>query len=165
MIKFIAAAVWLGAVTIGSVFYSFQSAQGLPENRVEPSIFGGLEQIRSEIISVPVVKNGQITGYFLTRLLYTAEAEKLKRLTVPAEALIIDVVYGYLFANPQIDFSRKEQIDLDLFRDGIRDSVNERVKDTLIHDVLIQQIEYLAKAEMRDSSIRVWIDAAAAEAR
>jgi hypothetical protein len=57
-------------------------------------------------------------------------------MTMPPEAIIFDEVYTHLFANPQIDFSRKETLDLEAFRSGIRDSVNRRVGEALIKDVL-----------------------------
>ena len=53
---------------------------------------------------------------------------------MPAAALINDQVYTYLFTNPNIDFSQIETLDLDAFRNGIRDSINKRVGKDLIHD-------------------------------
>ena len=65
-----------------------------------------------------------------------------------------DQVYSYLYSNPQIDFTKKETIDLDAFRTAIRDTVNTRVGADLVHEVLIDQVNFLTKDEIRDNAMR-----------
>jgi hypothetical protein len=153
VIKFIAAALWICAVTIGAVFYSFQQA-GAKADIPVPAMLGGLDYVKTEMVSVPVVKDGVIEGYFLTRLVYTVEPRKMAMLSVPAESLIIDEVYSYVYGNPEVDFIRHEAIDLDAFRAGIRDRINKRVGDELVQEVLVEQIDFLTKDEIRDNTIR-----------
>lgn len=154
MLKFVLVAIWISGATLGSVFYSFQLAQARKNAEPLPAFFGGLDYVRSGVISVPVVKDGGVGGYFLTRLVYTVEPEKMKALTLPAEVLMVDQLHAYLYANPQVDFSDKETLDLDAFRNGVRDSINARVGEKLVHDVMIEQIDYLSKSDIRDNAIR-----------
>lgn len=154
MVKFIFVALWISAATLGAVLYSFQLSLARTEAEPPPPFFGGLDYVRTSVLSVPVVKNGQVSGYFLTRLVYTVEPEQLKALSIPAEAIIVDELHSYLYGNPQVDFSDREKIDLDAFRNGIRDAVNKRVGEQLVHEVLIEQLDYLSKAEIRDNAIR-----------
>lgn len=155
MIKFVVAAIWIAAVTVGSVWFSFNSrSAATSEEQVDLGYFGGLDYVKTEMISVPVMKNQAIDGYFLARLVYTVEPEKAKKLSLPAEALLTDLVYTYLYANPQIDFVTRGNLDLDAMRNGIRDSVNAHVGDKLVHEVLIEQIDYLSKEEIRGNSVR-----------
>ncbi|MER9194747.1 hypothetical protein NKI13_15820 [Mesorhizobium australicum] len=154
MIKVIAIAVWICAATLGAVFYSFQAAgeQGLGE-KPKPML-GGLDYVKTDIISVPLIHDSKIDGYFLAKLVYTVEPEQIKKLSIPAEALITDQVYSYLYANPQIDFTKKATLDLDAFRAAIRDTINTRVGATLVHEVLIDQVNFLSKDEIRDNWLR-----------
>lgn len=161
MIKFVAAALWLCAVTIGAVFYSFQNAAARIDAPAPPPLLGGLDYVKTEIVSVPVLKNGNIDGYFLTRLVYTVEPEKMARLSVPAEALIVDQVYSYVYGNPDLDFISHETLDLDAFRAGIRSKINEKVGEDLIHEVLVEQVDFLSKEEIRDNTIRRKLQAGA----
>ena len=161
MIKFIVAAVWICAVTIGAVFYSFQSASARIDAPAAPPLLGGLDYIKTEIVSVPVLKDSRVNGYFLTRLVYTVEPEKLAKLSVPAESLIVDQVYTYIFGNPELDFTNHETLDLDAFRAGIRESINKRVGEDLIHEVLIEPVDFLSKDEIRDNTIRRKLQAGA----
>ena len=154
MIKFALAAMWIGAVALGSVYYSFNHAKDHADTPNQPSFFGGLDYLKTGIISVPLFRDGRVYGYFLARLVYTIEPERLKLLTLPAEALVIDQVYAYLYANPDIDFHDKENLDLTRIKDGIRDSINGRVGEKLVHDVLIEQIDFLSKTDIRDNTIR-----------
>ena len=86
MIKFIVAAIWICAVTIGAVFYSFQMRGGQARRRAAtPPLLGGLDYVKTDVVSVPVLTTGRVVGYFLTRLVYTVEPEKLEKLSVPAE--------------------------------------------------------------------------------
>ncbi len=154
MIKFAFAAVWVAAVALGSVYYSFNQASDQTKGPNEPSLFGGLDYLRTGVVSVPLFKDGRVYGYFLGRLVFTIEPERLKALTLPAEALIVDQIYSYLYANPDIDFHDHANVDLDRIRDGVRDSVNERVGQKLVHDVIIEQIDFLSKTDIRDNTIR-----------
>ena len=103
---------------------------------------------------MPVLKNNEVHGYFLARLVYTAEAEKLHRMVMPPEAIIFDEVYSYLFGNELIDFSGKETFDLDAFRNGIKDSINRRVGEDLVREILVEQMDFLTKADIRNSMMR-----------
>ncbi|RWA73008.1 hypothetical protein [Mesorhizobium sp.] len=154
MIKFIAAALWICAATLGAVFYSFQAAGERGVGEPPKPMLGGLDYVKTDIISVPLIRGARIDGYFLTKLVYTVEPDQIKKLSIPAPALITDQVYSYLYANPQIDFTKKETIDLDAFRKAIRDTVNARVGVELVHDVLIDQVNFLSKDEIRDNAIR-----------
>jgi hypothetical protein len=154
MIKFIAAGLWLCAACVGALFYSFQLAGAQAGGPGGPAMLGGLDYVKTDVLSVPVVQHGGIVGYFLIRLVYTADPVELKRLSVPAETLLTDQVYTFLFANPGIDFTRIETIDLDGLRNNLRDSINKRVGEELIHDVMVEQLDFLSKQEIRDNTIR-----------
>jgi len=154
VIKFIVAALWISAVTAGAIFYSFQQSEAKVTVEPEAPLLGGLDYIKTDIMSVPVLSNGGITGYFLARLVYTIEPAVEKKMSVPAATLINDELYSFLYSSPMIDFSKTETIDLDAFRNQIRDRVNKRVGEDVVHEVLVEQIDYLSKEEIRDNNLR-----------
>jgi hypothetical protein len=78
----------------------------------------------------------------------------MAKLSVPADALIVDQVYSYIYGNPDLDFINHETLDLDAFRAGIRKKINEKVGEELIHEVLVEQVDFLSKEEIRDNTIR-----------
>lgn len=154
MIKFIAAAIWICIATVGAVFYSFQAAGARGADEPPQPMLGGLDYVKTDIISVPLVRNSAVEGYLLTKLVYTVEPAEMKKLSIPAEALITDQVYSYLYMNPQIDFTKSSTLDIDAFRKNIRDSINARVGKELVHEVLIDQVDFLSKDDIRDNAVR-----------
>jgi hypothetical protein len=155
MIKFIAAAIWICIATVGAVFYSFQAAGARGVGEPPKPMLGGLDFVKTDIISVPLVRNSAVEGYFLTKLVYTVDPVQIAKLSIPAEALITDQVYSYLYTNPQIDFTKEHAaLDVDAFRKNIRDSINKRVGEELVHEVLIDQVNFLSKDEIRNNAIR-----------
>ena len=154
MIKFIVAGLWLCAVSIGAVIYSFGVAGARTNAEPDAALLGGLDYVKTDVLSVPVLRRGGVVGYFLTRLVYTVDPHEIKKLSVPAPTLINDQVYTYLFTNPNIDFSEIDTLDLDAFRNGLRDSINKRIGEDMIHDIMIEQIDFLSKQEIRDNALR-----------
>jgi hypothetical protein len=165
MIKFVVAALWISAATLGSVYFSFNSARPhAPEEKPEPGLMGGLDYVSVPLLSIPVMAKSEVVGYFLAKLVYTVEPEKKAKLILPAEALLVDELYSHLYGNPQIDFSKRETLDVDALRAGLRDAVNARVGDKLVHEVLIEQVDFLSKQDIRDNTARRRKVAAAMEA-
>ena len=155
MIKFMVAALWISIATTGALFFSFQSAQSPdPDGGEQAPAFQGLAYVRTGIISVPVFEKGRVHGYFLARLVFTAEGTRLAKLKLPPEALLADQVYTYLYANPEIDFTRRDDLNVETFRASLRDGINTRLGEALVHEILVEQIDYLPKGEVGSSSVR-----------
>jgi hypothetical protein len=149
MIKLMVVALWISLATTGALVYSFQSAEEHDGTETAAAVtpFKGLDYVRTGIISVPVFDKGKVQGYFLARLVFTADGKRLAQLKLPAEALLADQVYSHLYGHPEIDFTRREALDLDAFREAIRAGVNARLGETLIEEVLVEQVDYLLKGE------------------
>lgn len=164
MIKFVVAALWIAAAAIGAVWFSFDRVQAKPaaaaQEKQAATMLGGLDYIRTDIISVPELKGGKVAGYFLTRLVYTVDPVEVKKLVVPAESLLMDQVYTYLYANPQLDLSQTKQLNLDALRNGIKDAVNTRLGQPLLHEILIEQVDYISKEEIRQNTLQVKMEQA-----
>lgn len=155
MIKLMATAIWISLATTGALIYAFQSSmQSDAEQDAEPTPFAGLDYVRTGIISVPVFDDGKVHGYFLARLVYTAEGRRLAQLKLPAEALLTDLVYTHLYGHPEIDFTTRKNFDVENFRETLRSGLNERIGEDLIREVLVEQIDYLPKGQVGTSQTR-----------
>lgn len=163
MIKFVAAALWISIATTGAILMSFQFGNSGEDAAAsaEPNAFQGLDYVQTGVISVPVFNKGRVEGYFLARLVFTARGTRLAQLKLPAEALLTDQVYTQLYASPEVDFTKRDSIDIDAFRQAIRTGVNERIGEPLIEEVLVQQVDYLPKGQAGSSQMREPAPAAA----
>jgi len=151
MIKTLAIGIWICAVALGSVYFSVQISNTKESAEPDPAMFGGLETIRGEVISIPVISSGAVQGYFLTRLSYTVDPLKTAKLSIPVNELITDVLYTALVGEPVIDFPNLEVFDLEAFKTHIRESLNERVGEELFHEVIVEQIDFLSKEDIRSN--------------
>ncbi|MBC7280349.1 hypothetical protein [Hoeflea sp.] len=154
MIKLLVTGVWICGVALASVYFSVQTANQKDEVEADPAMFGGLETVRGEITSIPVIRDGAVQGYFLTRLSYTIEPEKAQKLTIPVPDLVTDALYSALVGEQLIDFSGDREFDLEGFKSRVKDTLNERLGETVFHDVIVEQIDFLSKADIRSNMQR-----------
>ncbi|WP_419909705.1 hypothetical protein [Hoeflea sp.] len=152
MIKLVISGVWICAVTLASVYFSLQASSGNSAGKEKTDFFGGLDYVRSDLISIPAIHQGEVRGYFITRLVYTAEPDVLESLSLPPEMLITDELFSLLVGDRVIDLTRVEEFDLDAFRVVVRDRLNERLDRKVFHEVLVEQMEFLTKAEVRNKA-------------
>ncbi|MEP3437004.1 MAG: hypothetical protein ABJN75_09515 [Hoeflea sp.] len=154
MIKLLITGVWICGVALASVYFSVQAANKPEQVEPDPAMFGGLETIRGEVTSIPVISDGAVQGYFLTRLSYTIEPEKAKLLTIPLPDLVTDALYTALVGEQVIDFSGTKKFDLDTFKSKVKDTLNDRLGEVVFHDVIVEQIDFLSKADIRSNMRR-----------
>lgn len=149
MIKLVISGVWICALSLASVYFSMQMAAGKADDKAPAPFFGGLDYVRGDVLSIPVISGGTVHGYFLARLVYTVDPAELATLSVPAKDLITDELYTFLVGNRVIDFPKMDNFDLETFRKGIKDALNKRVGKDVFRDVLVEQIDYLTKKDVR----------------
>ncbi|MBW3097342.1 hypothetical protein [Pseudohoeflea coraliihabitans] len=149
MIKLIGTGLWVCLVTLGSVYFSVQVAIKDDGSDQKPNLRRGLETVRGDIVSVPVISEGAVQGYFITRLSYTAVASEIATLSVPADQLITDALYSALIGSEEIDLASLRKFNIDTFRETIRSAVNSRLGEEIFHDVIVEQIDFLNKQDIR----------------
>ncbi|OCW56169.1 hypothetical protein [Hoeflea olei] len=154
MIKLLITGIWICAVALASVYFSVQMAN--KKETVEPpaAMFGGLETIRGEMVSIPVIRDGAVQGYFLTRLSYTVDPERAKAMSVPLPELATDVLYTALVGEQVIDFTGARKFDLEAFKTQVKETLNAKLGEEVFHDVLVEQIDFLSKADIRSNMRR-----------
>ncbi|MEX3007055.1 hypothetical protein [Hoeflea sp. TYP-13] len=152
MIKLVISGIWICGVTLASVYFSLQMSSGGSERSKQDDFFGGLDYVRTDLMSIPAIFEGEVRGYFITRLVYTAEPDVINELSVPPQVLITDELFSLLVGNRVIDFTRVDEFDLDAFRVVVRDGLNERLEKKVFHEVLVEQMEFLTKTEIRNNN-------------
>jgi flagellar basal body-associated protein FliL len=148
VIKLILVGLWICAVTVascyGAVMY-FTAAKSETDN----GAFGGIDYIKTEMTSVPVIRNGEVQGYVVVQLVFAVDSEKLKERHLEPAPFLVDEAYRAIYADNRINFKRIEKQELSELAKQIMESSNKRLKDNLIKEVLFQQLNYVAKDEIR----------------
>jgi hypothetical protein len=152
MIKLIATGVWICLVTIASSYAATLWRTETAPNEEVDKLFGGLESVKTSLISVPVIASGTIQGYVLAQFVFTIKASLLKRMSVKPDVYLLDSAFRAIYTqNPSVLRGAKKQ-DLQALTTTIKSRVNKRLGNEFVDDVLIERYNYLRKDEVRDGA-------------
>ncbi len=154
MVKIVLAGVWATVVALGA-FYGAVLFRSDAAAKIEPKpLFSKLEQLKTDVISVPMLSNGKVEGYVLARFAYLVDSDMLKKLTVEPGPILLDSAFRTIYASPVSDFRRIEKYDLKKLTGRLKKAVNEKLGVELVRDVLIDSINYVARDEIRFRGLR-----------
>lgn len=148
MIKIVVTGLWICGVTIASCYGAVMYFSG-QASQADSSAFGGIDYIKTEMTSVPVIRNGEIKGYVVVQLVFAADSYKMKELKLEPAPFLIDEAYRVIYADNRVNFNHLEKQEIAELTKQIMENSNKRFKDDLIKEVLIQQLNYVAKDEIR----------------
>ncbi len=154
MIKLIGIGVWAAVVALGSSYVMASVfAPEPPVEAKEPTYFDGLDYRSTESVTIPMISNETIKGYILARFVYTIDGSVGNTLKVPPDPFILDEVFRRLYSTDSFDFDHPEKFDLTELTTSIRDSVNARFGTKLLHELLVEQFDYIAKKDARSGNM------------
>ncbi|RFC62641.1 hypothetical protein DYI37_15520 [Fulvimarina endophytica] len=154
MIKLLAVGIWAVLVALGSSYVAMSMTGGgeAHEEEKEPTYYAGLDYRSTNPITVPMIADEKIKGYIIARFVYTIDGTVADKLAVPPEPFVLDAAFRRLYASEDFDFDNPARYDLPSLLGAIKTAVNERYGDTMIHEVLIQQFDYIAKGQVRSGT-------------
>jgi flagellar basal body-associated protein FliL len=154
MVKIILIGLWAAATALGSFYGVLVWKSGSTVKVESEALFSSLERVKTDVISVPMISDGQVQGYVLARFVYLADSKKLKELSVKPDVILIDDAFRIIYESPVSDFRRIEKYDLAKLSKRLKDSVNKRLGETIIKDVLVDSINYVARSEIRYKGLK-----------
>ena len=149
MIKLIVTGIWVCIVTLGAVYFSIQMATApakseKKEEKVE------LEAVKGDLNSIPVFQDGAVVGYFLVKFSYEADKALAEKLITPAPVMITDELYSSLVGDKIINLSSTKDFNLEEFKKHITEVINKRAGSELVHNLNVEQLDYISKADLAD---------------
>lgn len=154
MIKLLLTGLWVCAVTLGAVYGSVQMSKPKPVVDEATQLRNKSELVKGENINVPVLGNGKVQGYFVTRISFLMDKEKIKGVHLPTTEMMTDELFSLLVGNKMVDLGNTKAFDLDAFRKSIKEKLNERFQGEYVLDVLVEQLDYLSKDDIRTNAER-----------
>lgn len=154
MVKLLLTGLWVCIVTLGAVYFSVQMSAAPAPVDEEARRKELLELVRGESITIPVISEGAISGYFLSRVSFMMDKEKIKGVKLPMTELTTDELFTLLIGNKMVDLSEPGAFELEKFRSTIKDDLNKRLGDGLVAEVLVEQLDYLSKEDIRNNASR-----------
>lgn len=154
MWKIVAVGVWMALVTAASAYLApmllAQAAEGSAAQ--EPADLG-VEELRTDMTSVPMIRDGEILGYVIMQLSFAADRGELQRLKLEPQPYLVDAAFRTVFANAAVDFRRMRPSDVEAITRGIAEEANRRLGGKLVRNVLIQQLNFVKKEDIRTNWI------------
>ncbi len=148
MIKLIGTGVWILAITLASVYFSLTMASAPKVDTAAAEREAAMEFVSGYTTTVPVIGEGGVNGYLLTKLAYKANKELASKQVVPLPQMITDELYTLLVGKKLIDVGAAGSFDLEAFRGVVKDGLNRRFGAEVIAEVYVEQIDYLTTASV-----------------
>ena len=103
---------------------------------------------------MPVIRDGRVQGYVLAQFVYTVDAHQKQSLPVPLDVFLLDEAFRTIYGSTTVDFEKLEKYDLTEFTGGILKNVNSRFKSQLVHEVLIEQLNFITMDMVRNKLVQ-----------
>jgi hypothetical protein len=157
VIKIIIAGIWACVVALGASFLavSWQGGAAPPPPAQAAKApdkgghGGGLETVRTRMISVPVIRSGGVQGYVMAQFSFSGEAKALKYLPVKADVIVIDEAFKAIYSEESVDFRNLKKQDLPELGKRITEASNKRLGSPVIADIFVQELNYVSKEGIR----------------
>ncbi|MNE49128.1 hypothetical protein D3C80_1436270 [compost metagenome] len=105
--------------------------------------------VKGEQITVPVISDGAVNGYFLTLISLNVDKTKLQVIEGPKTELMTDELITLLAGSNMVNIANVSTFDVDEFKKRIREGLNKKLGDEVVQEVLIEKLDYLSKADIR----------------
>lgn len=151
MLKLVAIGVWVILVTAGATFGSVILAKpGIPVAEEQDS---GVEELKSEMTSVPIMRNGEVIGYLILQLSFAADRRLLEEQKLDPVPFMVDAAFRVIVGSTDVDFRRLRSKDLDDLTAAIAREANQRIGGDLVRHVLLQQLNFVKREDIRTNWI------------
>jgi hypothetical protein len=85
----------------------------------------------------------------LQQFVFTVETEKLAQLSTKPDIVMVDEAFKLIYTGEAIDFRTLRKNDIMALAKLIMANVNKRLGQPVIHEVLVQEFNYLPKDQLR----------------
>jgi hypothetical protein len=106
-------------------------------------------QISTELTGVPILNNGEVSGYVVLRISSTIDSMQLPTKDFNVGPFLVDAGFRATFGYTGIPFGRIKPSDIEHLTLKIRTDANAKLGTEAVKQVNIEQFNYVPKAEIR----------------
>ncbi len=150
MIKLVAVGLWVCVVALGSSYVMASMNADPATAGTDSTYFEGLDYRKTGNITIPMISDNAIQGYILAQFVFTIDGKVAQKLQVPPDPFILDEAFRRLYSTDGFNFEEPQRFDLTALTTSIRDAVNARYGQELVHELLVEQFDYIAKKDIRN---------------
>jgi hypothetical protein len=152
MIKLLAVGLWATAVALGATYgaIEWQRRAAMAHTEKEPD--NKIEEVRTKPINVPIIADGAIQGYIVAQFVFTVDAKLMSAMAVKPDVYLLDEAFKTIYAGERVNFRQMKKQDLPALAKQLGENVNKRLGAGMVQDVLIDQLSYVPREEIRGAS-------------
>jgi hypothetical protein len=154
VIKTLFLGIWVCVIALGSSYFSSQMHSGNANGATDKGKNAPVEFIKSDMISVPVIRSGKLQGYVVAQFTFAVDSSEITKLSFEPTPFLIDSAFRTLYDNLTIDFSKLQQQDLTELAAKVVESANKKIGAPIAKDVLLNDINYVARDEVRTNWVK-----------
>jgi hypothetical protein len=139
--------------TIGGVYGALfwkASATAAPAKEAQAK----LQIMKTHMVSVPILMNGEVLGYVVARLQFTADTELAKLSSVQPEAFVADEAFRQIYETGPNDIKTGRKQIIKALATNVAAGANKRLGRDVVKDVMIDSWTYLSKQDMMRNNDR-----------
>ncbi len=133
--------------TVGGV-YGAMSWKAAAKASTDQSGKSQLQVMKTRMVSVPLLTDGEVLGYVVTRLQFVADTELLKLSSVQPELFVADEAFRQIYATAPEDMKNGRKQILKELATNVTAGANKRMGRDVVRDVMIDSWTYLSKKDM-----------------
>jgi hypothetical protein len=107
-----------------------------------------LQIMKTPMVSVPILSDGEVLGYVVTRLKFAADTKLLKTSSIQPEAFVADEAFRLIYETTPKDIKSGRKQALKELSAGIIAGTNKRLGRDVVKDVMVNSWTYLSKQDM-----------------
>ncbi len=159
MIKLLFIGLWVCLITIASSYAAAYWAVG-QSGKEDEVYLEGLEYRKLPTITVPMILEGEVKGYVVAKLVYTADAGLLNEMSVEPDSFVTDEAFREIYTNGVVEFGKLSKYNLNEITLAVKENTNRRMNYEVIQDILVEGLNYIEKDDMRRIAIQAMKDEA-----
>lgn len=154
MIKTLLIGVWVAAIALASSFFSAQRSSDTHPAETNEHAAGPIEFIKSDMISVPVIRDGKVQGYVVAQFTFAVDSSAVAKLHFAPNPFLFDAAFRSLYEDHTTDFANLQQQDLDSLTKHISEKIDSKIGTPITKEVLLNEINYVARDEVRTNWVK-----------
>lgn len=144
----IACAATLGGAHLAHSLTAESGASGEPAGGAPKT----LEIVETELLAANRLSEDGVSGYFLARFVLALDPKATNEHLPPIDLVLVDGFHQLVASNDMFDFGGANSVDVDRLSTELRKLVNQRMGTEALHTVLVTQVDYLGRNEVRTNS-------------
>ena len=154
MIKTLFFGVWVCLVALASSYFSAHMSGREKVAEAGKEAAGPIEFIKSDMISVPIIRTGKVQGYVVAQFTFAVDTAELAKLPYEPNPFLYDAAFRSLYDDQTTDFTNLQQQDLTDLTKHIAEKIDNKFGVPLARDILLNEINYVPRDEVRSNWVK-----------